>query len=149
MKYADKPCGFCKDTNGTFEISQGEIAEFIWFVKEYCRYVDSGGDPELWNNGPPDGWERPEEKGYDMSSSFDALYSEKIVDPLTSGIPVGAGKKDVDRIVALMKSRAMKWASYAEMSDAGEVVSRELAFLAKEIEEGRLAELEAKEKKER
>jgi hypothetical protein len=49
-----------------------------------------------------------------MADSFDALYGEKIVDPLASGPPVGAGKKDVDRIVALMKSRAMVWASRAD-----------------------------------
>jgi len=82
-----------------------------------------------------------------MTDGFDALYGEKIVDPLMTGDPVGAGKKDVDRIVALMKSRAMVWASRSEVSDACEVVSRELAFLAKEIEEGRLSELEAKEEK--
>jgi hypothetical protein len=62
MEYGGKPCAFCKDgQTGTFYVSQDSVAGMYEEAEKYRRFIDTGGEPEDWDDGPPEGWEPPGE----------------------------------------------------------------------------------------
>jgi hypothetical protein len=89
-----------------------------------------------------------------MSKQFDALYGGILDDVLTKDVePVIPKANEVKRIVAVLKSRAegyfdraRQFEKQGEQADCEAAMGtcRELAYVAKMLEEGRLEELEAK-----
>ena len=91
-----------------------------------------------------------------MGKQFDALYGGILDDTLAKDVePVIPKANEVARIVAVLKSRAEGYFNRAaqfekngEQADheASMGICRELAYVARILEEGRLEELEAKGK---
>lgn len=93
-------------------------------------------------------------KDKSKGGGFDALYGEMVDDPLASEVGFEVKQRpDQDQVVRVLKARAQGYFTKAEqfendgksaLAETYRAVCKELAWLAKCVNDGKLDELEAK-----